>query len=207
MDKAKAIIDKFDNNSFEKYSNWKSKDSTLLENKFLDDKFLHLYTKNLDEYRHHISSDKVDKLHNDRHWKLHLNVEPNDCLEVSNYLKNNDYNHKFLSGGDISDGKIFTVYIGSFEKARRESKKLHTDLEHVLKKPAAKHNAYFSEGISGRFSNSGKNNEKFISQGFHGFPHFNVKYDTIENKDKKIRESFEILKNKYGSYFLDLNVK
>ena len=41
-------------------------------------------------------------------WKLHLNVSPKHVVHVSQYLKAQGYNHKFLSGGDPENGKIFT---------------------------------------------------------------------------------------------------
>tara|TARA_A100001015_G_scaffold209665_1_gene234800 strand:- start:132 stop:761 length:630 start_codon:yes stop_codon:yes gene_type:complete len=46
-------------------------------------------------------------------WKVHLTPHPEHVMELSTYLKENGYYHKYLSGGFPSDGKAFTVYLGS----------------------------------------------------------------------------------------------
>lgn len=197
------ITNKFDKKSIrdivQQYKQWTTRSSSFSKKSFLESE--KPYVEKLQPYRHHITTHKSNKLPNDRHWKLHLNVEPDDCQEVSKYLKENEYDHKFLMGGDVGDGKIFTVYIGSFQKAVDEARTIHKDLEHVLKQPEAKYNINFTEGVSGRFTNSGKNDEGFIAAGYNGHPHFNVRHS--DKKEELIQKSFNILLNKYGDYFFN----
>src|SRR3989338_4911174 len=57
------------------------------------------YSNEIEEYE--FSSSKRFDFEDPNHgWKLHLNVSANNAREVSDFLKSNQYHHKFLSGGD-----------------------------------------------------------------------------------------------------------
>ncbi len=68
-------------------------------------------------------------------YKIHLNCDPVDAGAVSRFLKAQDLDHKYLSGGDVDSGKIFTIYTGSKEQTEGIVKILADNLKGVLKPP------------------------------------------------------------------------
>lgn len=84
-------------------------------------------------------------------WKVHLNVTPEHVKEVSAYLKDNGYNHKYFSGGELENGKVFTVYIGSFKLVNELSKLISQDIGALLARPKASDEVEFAPGVVGRF--------------------------------------------------------
>ena len=84
-------------------------------------------------------------------WKTHLNVTIENAVAVADYLQSDGYRHKFLMGGDIGDGKIFTLYLGSFEKAQAEAERISNELEGRLAKPVDHGEIELAPGVVGRF--------------------------------------------------------
>lgn len=125
-----------------------------------DDVALHkLYEQHLPEYNHSgssapISPDKIDYLENDKQdsgHKLHLNVAAQDVAAVAEYLKRQGYRHKYLSGGEISDGKVFTVYIGSKDLTDKLAQEISRDLAPHLKRPVFSDEVEYAPNVVGRF--------------------------------------------------------
>lgn len=98
-------------------------------------------------------------------WKFHLNVAPENVKTVSEYLLKNGYLHKFLSGGEVEDGKIFTIYIGSFALAKQLASLLSRDLEVLLARPHNHTEIEFASGIVGRFTGDRKKYRQYGSSG------------------------------------------
>lgn len=136
-------------------------------------------------------------------WKLHLNVKPEDASHVSTYLRENGYRHKFLSGGMVTSGKVFTIYIGSRELTQRLSQELSKDLEKFLCRPADWREIEFAKGIVGRFS-SGDYKEDFSIYGPYGMPELAPDWNDPfkkETDDEKALKAYKKLKTKFGKYF------
>jgi len=161
-------------------------------------------------------------------WKLHLNVAPQDVPQVSYHLLKNGYDHKYLSGGNIDDGKIFTLYIGSYLKVSAQSVELSNSLLPFLCRPKAFGEIEFAPGIIGRFrarQNVNDTDHSFNSYGTCGFslleepmrvlhqlrqqsrrdPNNSEKQRILEEYQKKAEEEsfFELLRV-YGDYFYPL---
>jgi hypothetical protein len=136
-------------------------------------------------------------------WKLHLNVTPEDSILVSRWLKINNFAHKFLSGGDISDGKIFTVYIGSYDLCTKMSKKIFDSLNQYLCKPADNTEIEIEPGIIGRFVCGDKS--RFRQYGTCGFSEIidnnGILNKSQDQKDQKTLLSFRKLSKEFGDYF------
>jgi hypothetical protein len=156
-------------------------------------------------------------------WKIHLNVEPWNFGHVSDYLKKNNYLHKFMSGGDYDSP--FTVYFGSWDLTLRESQKISKDLEMYLRKPT--YDSFeITRNIGGRFEYTPDDSrEKIIGikltiNGSAGLPRRqeNAPYwfklaEARESKDeekkdqaliedlKNLQESFLAMTKLFGSYF------
>ena len=129
-------------------------------------------------------------------WKLHLNVTPENSHFVSRWLKIHNFSHKFLSGGDIDDGKIFTVYIGSYDLCTKMSQKIFDGLNLYLCKPAANDEIELRPGIVGRFANINK--KDFHQYGSCGFSELQGQF---LNQNEKTLLSFRDLHNQFGDYF------
>jgi hypothetical protein len=65
-------------------------------------------------------------------WKIHLNVCPENTKAVSEYLISQEYYHKYFGGGEIEDGKIFTVYIGSYLLTEKLAREIYHDIYWIL---------------------------------------------------------------------------
>jgi hypothetical protein len=85
-------------------------------------------------------------------WKIHLNIDSTNTAEVIRYLRKNRYEYKFFSGGAISDGKVFTLYVGSFKKVKELSQFISNDLKDKLCRPRAIGDIEFAPGVVARFT-------------------------------------------------------
>jgi hypothetical protein len=162
-------------------------------------------------------SDLIDPKDPNIGWKIHLNVKPENAKEVARYLKQNGYVHKYLSGGEIENGKIFTIYIGSLNLVQKLSKTLSQDLEYLLTKPKDKGEIEFEAGIIGRFVvESGTEFHKYGSVGFSLLKEdwdkiTNLRFQNLipeELKKERIKliknaeiKAFLKLRKQYGDYF------
>lgn len=88
--------------------------------------------------------------------KLHLNVAIKNVKKVSEYLVANNICHKYLFGGEIDDGKIFTIYTGSKDMTDKIAKKLSADLGDLLCKPIDNSEIEYAPNVIGRFKGSSK---------------------------------------------------
>ena len=84
-------------------------------------------------------------------WKVHLNATPENVKVISEYLQQNGYFHKYLSGGGPEDGKVFTVYIGSYKLTQKLAKEMSEGIGGYLSKPIDHQEIELSKGIVGRF--------------------------------------------------------
>lgn len=163
-----------------------------------------------------IRPDKVDygsTANSDIGHKLHLNVRAEDVLFVAQYLKTTGYNHKYLSGGDISKGKIFTLYPGSKAVADQAALSISHDLTQVLCRPIAVDEIEYAPNISGRFVERGLLFHKDGNGLIRGIPLLYSDLDTIEKAEERgesvkaqeisraFLRSFSELSTKYGTYF------
>ncbi len=187
--------------------------------------------KELDDYnKENPENHKYDfQEFNDDGWKLHLNVEPENVKKVSEYLTKNGYMHKFLSGGDLGDGKVFTIYIGSYNLTDKLSQEISEDLTGLLAKPAISE-VEFAPGVVGRFTGDRFNFTQYSLSGI-GFSFlekdaFNILgidahirlAKSEEEKEKALakkaqymfaaeKNAYEALRKKYGDYFFSIEPK
>lgn len=180
-----------------------------------------------------INPDKVDYpekiTHNFGH-KLHLNIEAKDVVVVSKYLKDNGYRHKYLSGGEIEDGKVFTVYIGSKDLTDELAQKISSDLQTYLRRPVFVDEVEYAPNVVGRFESSkGTGAEPFSKYGF-GIRGVDIlrqdkekiveanmqKFNNTRSENEALlpggyigafTRSFERLSQDYGSFFYGTKTK
>ncbi len=79
------------------------------------------YTTELAEYSENTPNRESLFINGDPNegYKFHLNVKPTNVRAVSAQLKLLQLEHKYLSGGEIESGKVFTVYTGSKENTEK----------------------------------------------------------------------------------------
>ncbi len=144
-------------------------------------------------------------------WKIHLDVEPQDAQRVSEYLKQNNYTHKYLSGGDESEGKAFTVFFGSRKMIMKWANRLSQDLGTSLRQPKASGEIELAPGIAGRFvAGYPDAKNEFGHNGEYGLV-FRKQYvrdkgnwkniKTREDKVAVYTDAYRTLAQKYGKYF------
>lgn len=168
------------------------------------------YQATLAPYEFHLpESDKTDfpKDPNEG-YKLHLNV-PIACVQaVSEYLKTEGYNHKYLSGCD-DPGSLFTLYIGSHRLAFALAKRISTDLSKYLAKPTRTDEVEFAPNVVGRFSTRRHGYNKY-GLGLRGISCLNRFSNSFWISDEtRLKEylktafnvTYESLSNNYGEYF------
>lgn len=124
------------------------------------------YLQQLKDYNFNGMKEKTDfKFSDDPNigWKLHLNVTPENVKEVSHVLSEKGYCHKYLMAGDASDGKVFTIYIGSRKKTEEEAQQISTSLKGLLSKPVNKAEVEFAPGVVARFTAKNPHSDKSMS--------------------------------------------
>lgn len=156
-------------------------------------------------------------------WKVHLNVEPRDVVTTSDYLRKNNFAHKYRDGGAGIDGKAFTVYFGSKAMLTKWVQNLSADLANVLRKPyRTNESAEFAPGITGRFVAGDARSTEYGQYGEFGIPLINeeARNKVIEKmqgpkaaardrwaeitREEKIAlaaSGYKSLAEKYGRYF------
>lgn len=153
-------------------------------------------------------------------WKLHLNVEPKDCPRVSQFLKSHNMVHKYLSGGDTDDGKVFTIYTGSAQATFAAAQEIHSKVPSDLRLPKAYGEIEWYPGVVGRFVGARGLYSQYTVSGF-SWPHdswgafvSHRSYYDGPDKENEIEElrnrlepaAFVSLKNLYGDYFFNEKV-
>lgn len=145
--------------------------------------------------------------------KLHLNVRPEDVHYVSAYLQEMRINHKYLSGGDVRQGKIFTLYPGSKRMADQLARELSADLNDLLCRPVCREEIEYASNVVGRFTERGLRFHKDGEGVLRGLPLLFSDLDTLEEgrvgidtndprwKRQAFERSFSVLAETYGPYF------
>lgn len=131
-------------------------------------------------------------------WKFHINVAVNNCLIVSNWLKEKKFYHKLLNGGELEEGKIFTIYIGSYNLAKKLAQEIHQGVGKLISKPVDKNELEFKPGIIGRFDYCYDHSKAYGTCGFS----LNPDYKSLPIKEQELR-SYRDLKCKFGKYFYE----
>lgn len=138
------------------------------------------------------------------HWKFHLNVSPDNVKKVSKFLKKEGFCHKYLMGGEIESGKVFTVYTGSKKTTEKAVKLITDNVGDLLDEPKAEGESLFAPKIVGRFEGNGnefavkvcKNGICILWNRLHVFPEIKI-------TDEDVQKSRNRLKQLYGDYFGD----
>jgi len=135
-------------------------------------------------------------------WKFHLNVEPHNVIEVSKFLKDKGFNHKYLSGGEVDSGKIFTVSTGSKKMTERSVRLISDNVGNLLAEPKARGEALFAPNITGRFEGSGdKFHNKACKDGIVIAREKMKFFDEPKFDDEDVEYSRKELLDIYGRYF------
>ena len=134
-------------------------------------------------------------------WKLHINVAPEHVIAVSKYLTEEWICHKYISWWEIEDGKIFTIYTGSYKIARKVAEKISHDIKKYLCKPEDHHEMELAPGVVGRFRYESLVHDTVKSAPY-GTCWFSVD-QTLKNLWIKKMEliSYRRLKSMFGTYF------
>ncbi len=170
-----------------------------------------------------LSPEKFDyrKEYDEAGHKFHLNVAAKDVVAVAEYLKRQGYRHKYLSGGEITDGKVFTIYIGSKDLANKWAAVLSRDLVAYLKRPVFQDEVEYAPNIIGRFDGGIARDFYKYGQGLRGINILREDFDSLmkswrANSNQTaaelaqslpggypgaFRRSFDRLSQDYGSFF------
>jgi hypothetical protein len=201
------------NNEFESNEDMPAYKNKLPEYKELWDKIKKYNLNNPNS----IKFDFINPSDSNIGWKLHLNVSPDNVKAISEYLIDNGYDHKYLSGGDPEDGKIFTIYVGSFALTQNYSDNISKDLQSYLAKPKENGEIEFAAGVVGRFKGDqkdftayGTSGLTYIADDLRRYHNTRVQYikDGKITESEKITQTMELnaykkLAENYGTYFFD----
>ena len=144
-------------------------------------------------------------------YKMHLNVPISRVRNVASYLQRGAFCHKYLSGGEVLDGKIFTIYTGSRVMTEALAQKISADLGDALVRPI-EHNdeREIAPNISGRFNVRGWDFTQY-GWGLKGIPMLHedatrllYTKDPEARKaiiDQAFKKAFIKLKDQFGEYF------
>ncbi len=171
------------------------------------------YTDASPEYTHIVNPPETTAFWNPEEpylgWKLHLNVRAEDVPFVKEFLLQNDFSHKYLSGGEIEDGKIFTIYCGSKKMADRNAQRIVAHCKDVLCAPLAFDEIVIAPGVCGRFVGDLKD----FTQYGHGVKGMGILHDRASglvfsdasNRKSLLLQAFTMtysaLARSYGEYF------
>jgi len=147
-------------------------------------------------------------------WKVHFTPNVDFVPEISSYLKANGYDHKYLYGGEPSDGKAYTVYFGSRQMMEKWVTELEGEFEDKLLPALAENEEAVTPHFSARFTSVDKDEtgtSLFHQYGVHGMSacHSTMNkrarerlgYPTGAEADDVALEAYNELSKRYGSYF------
>ena len=149
-------------------------------------------------------------------WKSHLNVTPENVQVVSNFLRENNFAHKYLTGGNGTEGKAFTVYFGARSMMDKWASYISDNLSTNLSAPAAEDESTVAPGVVSRFTAMDKisSGDAFAQYGKHGMcarKEFILdlakqrggmdKIHSVEDSLVIAQDSYDSLTERYGSYF------
>lgn len=160
------------------------------------------YKAVLEDYVYKAEAGKWQFFDNDPNqgYKFHLNVKPENVRQVAAILKLGGYQHKYLSGGEVENGKIFTVYTGSKQQTEQIVREVaDSEIVRLLEKPLADDTGEvpYAPNIVGRFVG---NRDKYLTK----VPRRGVTVLRTADKDS-VQESFAktnaALLADYGDYY------
>jgi len=144
----------------------------------------------------------------DTGWKVHINVASENVRSVSEYLKNNYYNHKYLNGGEPGDGKVFTVYFGAKSVMDKWASQLSHDIDGQVSYPGSYDEAEVARGIVSRFTvacDEQRGGSEFDRYGAYGLSFLkDAKRPWEATREEKIADAertYKRLQELYGAYF------
>nr|CAX68910.1 Hypothetical protein JG1_0240 [uncultured bacterium] len=159
-----------------------------------------------------IDKSKYDARADGVRWKLHLNVAPENVTQVSDYLNKNGFTHKYLSGdpdGEIVNGKMFTVFVGSYALAKRLASQISSDLRPYLARPVNNAEIELAPGVVARFDGYLDPQNRFEQYGSLGVNYLSAddSFGTLQIRtdlrDQLVRNSISTCLSLYGKYFYD----
>ncbi|MFA6909200.1 MAG: hypothetical protein WC289_04970 [Patescibacteria group bacterium] len=173
------------------------------------------YTEYMPPYKQNIHDTEKNYWNGDVNigHKLHLNVPVTSIHDVAEYLKRLNIEHKYLSGGDVTDGKVFTIYCGSKDRADAVATQISADLHPHLRRPANTSEVEYAPNVSGRFMGSQKEWGQYPVGKMRGIAAltedrqllFGYKVLSEQDKQRKSKEafkrSFDRAAEIYGTYF------
>lgn len=160
------------------------------------------YKAVLEDYVHNVEAGKWQFFDNDPNqgYKFHLNVKPENVRQVAATLKLGEYQHKYLSGGEVEDGKIFTVYTGSKQQTEQIVREVvDSEIAFLLEKPLVDGTGEvpYAPNIVGRFVG---NRERYLTK----VPRLGITVLRTADKDS-VQASFAktnaALLADYGDYY------
>ncbi len=133
--------------------------------------------------------------------KLHINILPENIIAVDKYLNDNWFVYKYLHWGELIDGKIFTIYIGSYETTKIVAERISHDIRKYLCKPEDHSEIEFAPGVVWRFKYRSWANDprKSAPYGTCGFSVDRTLKSLWITKMELI--SYRRLQSKFGKYF------
>lgn len=139
-------------------------------------------------------------------WKIHLNVSPENALKVIKFLIENDLEHKYLSGADLNDGKIFTVYLGPKSNLLTWATTLNKELGSMLLPVKSQSDIPILNNITGRFvGEKSIYNTKSSLRGITLLEEWKSMLDQVNDKQELQKRGFEAtdadLLRRYGKYY------
>ena len=140
-------------------------------------------------------------------WKCHLNIAPENVVRVSSILKTLDLEHKYLLA-DVSDGKVFTVYLGSKQIVEAVMPHLYGELKDYLLEPKAPGEIAFAPGIVGRFSGSkDRFSTKAAYNGITLLSEDDAKISNPSEAPSAWKRADQEMRKLYGDYYGGINLK
>lgn len=143
-------------------------------------------------------------------YKCHLNVTPENVLTVSDFLKTRGYHHKYLHGGEVESGKIFTVYVGGKDQAEQIIREIEDGVGSFLGEPNSgtlTYEARYAPHVCGRFTTKLDGFVGYFAQ--NGIPIHQDKRKSLFDVGKRttvyepdaLDDARKRLTEKYGEYF------
>lgn len=130
-------------------------------------------------------------------YKFHLNVDPSHVKKVAAFLKTNDYEHKYLSGGEVESGKIFTVYTGSKAQTEQIVREVADGVGGLLLPSLAGGETVYAHNIVGRFVGD---NQSFLTKyAVNGITI--LRHTDFLDPQIAFTQAHTKLQDKYGEYY------
>ena len=142
-------------------------------------------------------------------WKIRVNTSPQNVWFISQYLISKWYKHKYESGGTISGGTQFTIYIWSYSLTHKCAKSIENDLSDKILDPIATQDIRITKKISWRFNIQNSQlifEEEWWSDYWRFWFPNNLWIQLEPPKRLYLVPSFIRIWKHYGKYFFDAQV-